>query len=300
MGKYDIYLYGMTLVTTMNLLEGEYPEADTYCEIKESYLLPGGETGSCAVVLSALGCTVKLDGNFQGRKTEEVLEEYLVGVFGIDMSGVYFDETFDGVQDMVLIGTNTRTCFGRFGAYFGSETKRWNKPERKDIENCQVVGLDPFFMEESEAVAVYCRELGKKYVTIDCKYDTVIHKYSQVNIISNEFIRNNYPERDLEELFREYTNSTEGLVIFTFGSREIMFGRRNQSIQRMKPYKVQVQSTLGAGDSFKAGAIYGVLKNMSDEQIVQFAAATAATVCSRFPLALYPPALETINKLINK
>ena len=46
MGKYDVYLYGMTLVTTMNLLEGEYPEADTYSEIKESYVLPGGETGN--------------------------------------------------------------------------------------------------------------------------------------------------------------------------------------------------------------------------------------------------------------
>lgn len=300
MGKSDIYLYGMTLVSKMNLLEGEYPEADTYSEIKESYVLPGGETGSCAIVLSALGLTVKIDGNFQGRKTQGILEEYLVGRFGIDMSGVYFDSTFDGVRDMVLIGTNSRTCFGTFCSYFSNETKRWNKPDIKDIENCSVVGLDPFFMEQSEAVADYCQGLGKKYVTIDCKYDTVIHKYSEVNVISNEFIRNNYPERDVNELFRDYTKNTEGLVIFTFGSREIMFGRRNQPIQRMKPYRVKVQSTLGAGDSFKAGAIYAVLKNMSDEQIVQFAAATAATVCSRFPLALYPPDIETINQLINK
>lgn len=299
MGKNNIYLYGMTLASTMNLLVGEYPEADTYSEIKESYVLPGGETGSCAVVLSSLGCTVKLDGNYQGRRTQKVLDEYLVRKFGIDMSGVYFDETFEGVQDMVLIGTNTRTCFGRFGAYFSNDIKRWNKPERKDIESCEVVGLDPFFMDESEQVADYCHELGKKYVTIDCKYDTVIHKYSEVNILSNEFIKGNYPERDIDELFKEYTANTEGLVIFTFGSREIMFGRRNQPIKRMKPYKVKVQSTLGAGDTFKAGAIYGVLKNMSDEKIVQFAAATAATVCSRFPLALYPPDLETINKLIN-
>ncbi|EGD49488.1 PfkB domain protein [Ruminiclostridium papyrosolvens DSM 2782] len=299
MGKNDIYLYGMTLASTMNLLVGGYPEADTYSEIKESYVLPGGETGSCAVVLSSLGCTVKLDGNYQGPKTQKVLDEYLVRKFGIDMSGVYFDETFDGVQDMVLIGTNTRTCFGRFGAYFSNDIKRWNKPNRKDIESCEVVGLDPFFMDESEQVADYCHELGKKYVTIDCKYDTVIHKYSEVNILSNEFIKGNYPEKDIDELFKEYTANTEGLVIFTFGSREIMFGRRNQPIKRMKPYKVKVQSTLGAGDTFKAGAIYGVLKNMSDEKIVQFAAATAATVCSRFPLALYPPDLETINKLIN-
>lgn len=299
MEKFDVYLYGMTLVTTMNLLSGDYPRADTYAEIKESYVLPGGETGSCAIVLASLGCSVRLDGNFQGCRTQGVLDNYLVRKYGIDMSGVFYDNTFDGVQDMVLIGSGTRTCFGTFGAYFDSEIKRWNRPDKKDIERSSVVGVDPFFMEQSEAVADYCRELGKKYVTIDCKPDTILHKYSEVNVVSNEFIRSNFPDRDLEDLFREYAENTAGLVIFTFGSREIMFGRKNQPIRRMKPFKVNVQSTLGAGDSFKAGAVYGVLKNMKDEEIVRFAAATAATVCSRFPLALNPPDLGTINRLIN-
>ncbi|PYG87781.1 sugar/nucleoside kinase (ribokinase family) [Ruminiclostridium sufflavum DSM 19573] len=299
MSKYDVYLYGMTLVSTMNLLAEEYPEADTYGEIKESYLLPGGETGSCAEVLSALGCTVKIDGNFQGAKTMEVLSKYLVDKYGIDMSSVYIDPTFDGVQDMILIGTNTRTCFGRFVAFYDDAVKRWKAPEKEDIADAKVVGLDPFFMEQTDLVAQYCHELGKKYVTIDCKPESLINKYCEVNVISNEFIRNNYPDMNVEELFKIYTDNTEGLIIFTFGAREIMFGRKNQDIHRFKPYKVKVQSTLGAGDTFKAGAVYGVLKEMPDEDIVKFAAATAGAVCSRFPLALNPPDLEMIEKLIN-
>lgn len=300
MTKYDIYLYGMTLVSTMNLLQGDYPEADTYGEINESYLLPGGETGSCAIVLSSLGCSVKVDGNFQGNKTMEVLNKYLVEKYHVDMSGVYIDPTFDGVQDMILIAGNTRTCFGTFGAYFNNEVKRWKAPVKEDIENSKVVGLDPFFMEQSASVAQYCHELGKKYVTIDCKPESILHKYSEVNVISNEFIRNNYPDAEVTELFKTYTENTDGLVIFTFGSREIMFGRKNQEIHKFKPFRVKVQSTLGAGDTFKAGAIYGVFKGMEDEDIVRFAAATAGTVCGRFPLALNPPSLEIINELINK
>jgi sugar/nucleoside kinase (ribokinase family) len=299
MSKYDIYLYGMTLVSTMNLLSGDYPEADTYGEIKQTYLLPGGETGSCSVVLASLGCRVKIDGNFQGRKTIGVLNEYLVDKFGVDMSRVYIDNTFDGVQDMILIGGNTRTCFGRFGAYFSDEIKRWSIPVKEDIENSEVVGLDPFFAEQSDLVAQFCHELGKRYVTIDCKPDSLLHKYSEVNVISNEFIRNNFPDENVEELFGSYTDNTDGLVIFTFGSREIMFGRKNSPIHRFRPYKVEVQSTLGAGDTFKAGVIYGVFKKMNDEDIVKFAAATAGTICSRFPLALNPPSLEIIYKLIN-
>lgn len=300
MSKHDIYLYGMTLVSTMNLLEGEFPEADSYSEIKKSYVLPGGETGSAAVVLASLGCSVKLDGNHQGNKTESILKTYLVDKFGIDMSSVYTDSEFDGLQDMILIAGNTRNCFGVFGAYFNDKVKRWNAPRKEDIENADTVGLDPFFMEQSEQVAEYCHELGKKYVTIDCKPEWLVHRYSEIDVVSNEFIQQNYAGQDIEELFRKYVENTDGLVIFTFGAREIIYGRRNQPIKRFTPYRVKVESTLGAGDSFKAGATYALFKKMSDDDIVKFASATAATVVSKFPLSLNPPTLEKIAELMNK
>lgn len=57
--SYDMYLYGMILRTNSFLLEGDYPEADTYAEIRKKYSLPGGETGTCATVLLGLGRSVK-------------------------------------------------------------------------------------------------------------------------------------------------------------------------------------------------------------------------------------------------
>ena len=33
--SYDMYLYGMILRTNSFLLEGDYPEADTYAEIRK-------------------------------------------------------------------------------------------------------------------------------------------------------------------------------------------------------------------------------------------------------------------------
>jgi fructose-1-phosphate kinase PfkB-like protein len=162
-----------------------------------------------------------------------------------------------------------------------------------------VAGLDPFFGAESVLVAEYCHELGKPYVTIDCKYDNLVHYYSAVNVISNEFIKSNYAGVAIEELFRQYTDNTDGLVIFTFGAREIFYGRKGEGINKFTPYQVEVVSTLGAGDSFKAGAIYGLLQGMSDRELVSFAAATAAAavVCGHYPLALYPPTLEQVVAL---
>ena len=49
--KYDFYLYGMILRTNSFLLDGDYPEPDTYGEIAQRYTLPGGETGPAATVL---------------------------------------------------------------------------------------------------------------------------------------------------------------------------------------------------------------------------------------------------------
>ena len=66
----------------------------------------------------------------------------------------------------------------------------------------------------------------------------------------------------------------------------------------MKPFSVEVKSTLGAGDTFKAGCVYGLLHGMKDEELVRFASACSAVAISRFPLPLNPPKLEEVRKII--
>lgn len=295
-GKHDVYLYGMTVYSTIHLLEGEFPEADTYAEIRETWNIPGGETANSAVVLSKLGLKVKIDGPFLGSKTKDGIIE-LCGKHGIDCSGMHYDHDFEGVQDLVMVAGKTRTVFGRFGSYFSGE-KKWNKPDIGSIEAADIVSLDPFFGEESKTVAEYCVKIGKKYVTIDCPYDGVMLRNAAATAISLEYIRNQYPGEEIEEIFKKYTDSAKGLVIFTFGSKEIMYGRRGEGIKRLPAYKVEVKSTLGAGDTFRGGVVYGVLKGFPDQETVKFAAATAACVCRRFPFALNPPSLEEIQALI--
>lgn len=296
MGTSDIYLYGMTLITTSYLLHGEYPEADSYGEIAASYHLIGGETGCGAVVLSSLGCSVKLDGNHLGTTTYPGISKYFSDA-KVDFSSMTYDEGYEGLQDMVLIGGHTRTCFGRFGSYFNAPVKKWNVPKKEDIATCKAAGIDPFFGEESILAARYCSELGKPYVTIDCKYDSELHQKCAVNVVSNEFIRSNYPNEDISALFEKYTSQTNGLVIFTFGAKPLLYGRRGQTVGSFTPYSVQVVSTLGAGDTFRAGVVYGVWKGLDDTALVSFASATAGVACTSFPIALNPPTLEKIAAL---
>jgi len=295
----DIYLHGMTLITTSHLLREIFPSPDQYAEISKSYSFPGGETGCCANVLSSLGLSVKIDGNYQGRRTYGPILEFFRDR-DVDTSRLFDAPDFDGVEDMVIIDKHTRTIFGKFGAFYEREIKLWSFPLREDIEASSTVGIDPFFAEASVAAAQMAHDLNKPYVTIDCPYDALLHRLSSVNVVSNEFIRGNYPDEDIAGLFAKYTANTDGLVVFTFGSSKIMYGRKNEPVKYFIPYSVNVVSTLGAGDTYKAGVIYALHRHMDDDEIVRFAAAAAGVACENYPIAYYPPTLEKIHELMNR
>lgn len=296
MKKNDAYLYGMILITNSFLLRDTYPAPDTYGEILRKYRLPGGETGTCATVLASYGCGVIMDGTYMGTNTYTQIVKFYQDK-SVDTSRLFFDTDYEGLEDYVLIDKNTRTPFGTFAQYYTDGLKRWNEPLEADITASKVAGIDPWFEDQTLKVARICKANNIPYVTIDCPYDSELHQSSAINVISNEFISQNYKDANRSSLFEKYLANTEGLVIFTLGAKDIMYGRKGQQAKHFKPYSIDVVSTLGAGDSFKAGCVYALLQDMNDDETVSFAAATAACACSVFPLPLNPPTLEKVKAL---
>ncbi|HEX2954616.1 MAG TPA: carbohydrate kinase family protein, partial [Bacillota bacterium] len=214
----DIYLYGVTVYSTIHLLTGDYPKPDTYGEIKETHYVPGGETGNSALILANLGYKVKIDGPFLGTKSRDGIINFYKK-FTIDCSSLSYDPSYEGLLDIVLIDPNTRTVFGKFGHYFGGRVKRWSEPDEQAIASAKIVTIDPWFQEESQKVAELCVKHNKPYVTIDCEPESYYHAHAAATVISNEYIQNHYAKEDVQALLQRYLAATEGLVIFTFGSR---------------------------------------------------------------------------------
>ena len=294
MREREVYLYGMTVVTTSHRLADNFPTSGNYCEIVDSHRSPGGETGTCAVVLGSLGLTVHVDGNYLGRNTYPELVSYFESG-SVSLELMTYDPDFAGLEDVVFIDKETRTSFGQFCEFYADKSlRRWNPANEDAIRSAEVVGLDPFFSEDSVEVARLCHKHDVDFVTIDCEPESEVHALSAVDVISEEFLVGNFSDQNFEKLFSEYTNQTSGLVIFTFGANELWFGRKGQAIQRFAPYRVAVQSTLGAGDSFKAGVVYATSKDMDDATLVRFASATAAAACMHYPIAKSPPDLKRI------
>jgi len=298
MTDHDVYLYGMTVLSTIHQLKAKFPSADGYQEITRTFVIPGGEAANGTIVLSNLGITTTLDGPYLGDLTDEPLCEYLQKR-NVDCSLLHHHPGFPGWRDIVFCDGASRTVFGWFNDYFSRPDKFWNKPSEQAIQSAKCVALDPFFGPESQVVAELCLKNHKDYVTIDSRFDSLIAKGARAIVCSREFLDREYPGIDYQSLLKQYQSNCAGLVIFTFGSNPVLFASAKTAIQTFQPYPIEPVDTLAAGDTFRAGVVYGILNDWPDFEVVRFASATAAVSCLRFPSVYEPPTLAEITNLMN-
>jgi sugar/nucleoside kinase (ribokinase family) len=294
--QHDVYLFGQILGTHSFLLRDGFLQPDEYAEIKDQYFLPGGETGTAATVLSSLGVSVKMDGTWIGTEVAPMLKAFYADK-QVDLSSMTFTED-PGVMDYVVIAGLVRSPMGRFQTLFETGKRWWGDPREEDIAGCKAAAIDPFFRDESLLAAEYCQRNGVPFVTIDSPHDSLLHKLAAVNVVSKECVAEHYAGMAPEAIMEKMQQATDGLTIITQGGGEMLYARKGEEIHRMKPFKVTVRSTLGAGDTFKAGCVYGLLHGMKDEELVRFASACSAVAISRFPLPLNPPRIEEAQALI--
>lgn len=137
-------------------------------------------------------------------------------------------------------------------------------------------------------------------MTLDCDPDSVCHRYSAINVISPEYTTRAFPGVNPKKLMAQYLSLSKGLTLFTFGKKPLWYARPGGPLRKFTPYRVRVSGTLGAGDAFRAGMIYGLWRGWNDEQCVRFSAGLAARVCENNPIALFPPTLKEVIRLTGK
>ena len=298
--NHEVYMHGQILGTHSFLLKGAFLQPDQYSELKAKYFLPGGETGTAATVLASLGVNVKIDGTHIGTQVAPLLKSFYQDK-SVDLSSLRFDPEYEGLMDYVVIAGLVRSPMGVFQSLYEPGAKiRWNMPKEEDIAACKIAAIDPFFLDATQKTAELCVKHQIPYITIDCPHDSFLHQHCAVNVVSRECTGSEqYQNKSAEEIYELLTGHTDGLVILTRGEKEMLYGRKGQPMKKMKPFAIAVKSTLGAGDTFKAGCIYGLLHGMTDDELVRFASACSAIAISRFPLPLNPPTLDEIQALLH-
>lgn len=272
-----------------------YPEANGYGEVERVLPSVGGEAVNTAIMLSKLGIRTKLDGTWIIKDKESQIN-HLLAPFDIDTTRLRTTE-LNGASEILIADGQNRTCFGNFDTY-KKDGKKWNSPNIEDIKNASIVALDPFFDDDTYFVANTCMDFNIPYVTLDSDYDDILGQQAEVLIISQDHRDWNYPRVNPEELFIKYTENCKGLIIFTFGSSDMWYARSGEIRKSKQPFKIDPVDTTAAGDTYRAGIIYGLLNNMPDDEMITFANAVSACVCLSVPHALNATDLEGVLKFI--
>ena len=68
-------------------------------------------------------------------------------------------------------------------------------------------------------------------------------------IFTIECTDQHYKEMAVYEIIKLMQANTDGLTIITQGGGEMLYARKGSEIKTMKPFNVEVKSTLGVGDT---------------------------------------------------
>lgn len=87
------------------------------------------------------------------------------------------------------------------------------------------------------------------------------------------------------------------LLVSKLGSQGTRLYRGDESMF-LPPYRVDVCTTIGAGDGFASGFLYGVLRGLTLEDCLHFGNAAAAIVVSRLSCSEAMPTLAEVEELM--
>ena len=292
----NIYAYGMSVWSTIHRIAGPLPLGDGYAEVAESWRVPAGEATNGAILLSAWGYQVRLEGALLGTLTRGPLTTEL-GRWGIHTDGMAYDPDFEGFVDLVFSNGEGRCIYGSFERHRLRTEKCWRPPDEQAISAVSLALIDPYFRDDSENAGQLCARHGKPYVTLDCRHDSGLHSAASATVLSNQYRAGEYPGLEDRALLSLYADASPGLTVFTSGKWPVQFARAGRARATLDVPTVNARLTIGAGDTFRAGIAYGLLQGWSDERCVRFAIKAAAAVCVGGPVAWAPPSSTELERV---
>jgi sugar/nucleoside kinase (ribokinase family) len=280
-------------------LKGAFPHADGYGEVIERLDNHSGEATGSALVLTRLGNSVTLEGNWIGDVPECRRTLDFLRARGINCSGLVIKTDYKGVTEIVISDGNTRTVFGRYCDLLFT-SRQWEMPTEARVRASRFACVDPAFGEATLMVARFAKAAGIPLASSDTRHDSELTAKCDLMVISGEFLQREYPHVLQDSaaraaLFSAYLANCPGLVIFTSGSQPLWFGRNRQVRREQTPFKVEVLDSAGAGDSFRGAMIHGMLRGWLDEDCVRYACAVAALVCTTAPGCVNSPTTAEVD-----
>jgi sugar/nucleoside kinase (ribokinase family) len=300
--EFDVVGFGTNAVDYL-IQVPHYPEFNSKVELTGYVQAAGGEVATTMAGLQRLG-----------------LKTSYIGRFGSDAAGdlgwkTLADEGVDLTWAERVEGARTQIAFIVIDVRNGERTVIWQRDQKlafseeeapvESAECAQVLHFTPHDARACLRMAKRAREAGT-IVSIDIDnifdgVDELLH-YVDILITSAEFpgrLLGIYDSREaLKEFTARYGCAVAGITLGEAGSLLLCEG----SFIETQGFAVPggCKDTTGAGDSFRVGLLYGLLKGESIEESARMANAVAALKCRAIGARTSLPTVDELDDLLSK
>lgn len=280
--RFDVLGFGTNAVDYL-IEVPHYPEFDSKIELADYTQAAGGEIATTMVGLSRLGLRTAYVGSFGDDS---------VGQFGLESLR---NEGVDVSHCRFVKGAKTQIAFIIIDQRNGERTVIWKRDPKLSytvsdaphslVAEASVLHLSPHDTLACIELAARARQCGTVVsIDIDRTFPDVDRLLEQVNILvaSQNFPSDFTGKADLRaaivELSSRFPNAS--IVGITLGESGSLLYSAGEFIES-EGFEVPggCRDTTGAGDSFRAGLLYGVITGKSVEESARIANAVAALKC---------------------
>jgi len=272
----------------------EYPEPDWHCRLKKEGTFPGGEALNTSVALARWGIRTRLVGNLIGADEEaRNISLYLKKLKHLDTTLLKYSPKVTTPKAAILASDDgNRTILGCF------HHLRAEHSQEESFTGAKILALDPFLGQASCETAINAKRQNIKVITIEILPENPIASHSDVVILSSGFMKHLSKPIEFGKIAKALFSKGVKLVIQTNGTHGCLYLDKDKVIKNMPAFNIgEVEDSTGAGDIFRAGIIFGMLKGWADENSIIFASAAGALSCKVLG-GSNPPSLPQIRNFI--
>ena len=278
--EFDVIGFGLNAVDHLITVPC-YPAFNTKSQLIERQQLPGGQVSSAMVGTQRLGLRASYIGKVGDDDEGRLLIDSLLAE-GVECAGV-----------MIAPGGRTQSAVIIIEQSSGERTILWhhdeatriapNELQRDAIMRARVLHLDGYDTQAAIQAARWAREAGM-VVTMDL--DTVYEGLDELLPLVDCLIMSRELASELSGVTDEWVALKQVrerfgcyLIAMTQGARGALAYVEDQFIASPAFRPLVCRDTTGAGDAFRAGFIYGLVKRLSIEETLRTANAVAALKC---------------------
>lgn len=275
--KVDLVGVGLNATDTLISL-ASFPERGSKVEYRERAVMPGGQVASTVIACQTWGLTTRYVGKFGDDSAAELHKEAFRGV-GAEMELVTVPGT-PSLHNVILVdndGDRTVLCQRNEQMVLQPDELR-----REWITNARVLHVDGRDTAAATQAAIWAREAGIPVTAdLDDPYPGIDELIANVDylLVNTDFPSRLTNDNNLERALRlMQTRYGCRMAAATLGEHGVLAWDGKRMVHR-PAFRVPVVDTTGAGDIFRAGFIYGLLKEWPLEQQLDFSCAAAALNC---------------------